>query len=86
MKPNRWCGDLDKITRSFQEAFGGLTIDELNWKPNAGTWSIAQIIHHLIIVNETYYPILQQVRENVYYIPRFGQIGFIHRLLWPLGT
>lgn len=79
MKPDRWSNDIDGITRSFQEAFGALTIDELNWKPNATTWSIAQNIHHLIVVNESYYPILEQIRNNTYYSPRFGQIGFINR-------
>lgn len=79
MIPDRWSGDLNEVTRSFQEAFGALTIDELNWKPNAATWSIAQIIHHVIVVNETYYPVLKQIRNNTYYSPRFGQIGFINR-------
>jgi hypothetical protein len=84
MKPDRWSNDLDGITRSFQEAFGALTIDELNWKPNAATWSIAQNIHHLIVVNESYYPILEQIRNNTYYSPRFGQIGFINRFFGKL--
>jgi len=79
MKTDRWSADLDEITQSFKVAFGALTPDELNWKPNASTWSIAQIIHHLIVVNETYYPILEQIRKGSYYTPRFGQIGFIHR-------
>jgi len=84
MKVNRWSSDLDEITNSFKQAFGTLTIDELNWKPNASTWSIAQIIHHLIVVNETYYPILEQIRNNTYYSPRFGQIGFLNRFFGKL--
>lgn len=84
MKGDRWSSDLDEITRVFKQEFGTLSGDELNWKPNAGTWSIAQIIHHLIVVNETYYPVLDQIRNNTYYTPRFGQIGFIHRFFGKL--
>jgi hypothetical protein len=84
MKADRWSSDLDEITRSFKDGFGALKIDELNWKPNAATWSIAQILHHLIIVNETYYPVLEQIRNNTYYSPRFGQIGFINRFFGKL--
>lgn len=79
MKADRWSADLDKITHGFKQEFGALPGDELNWKPNAATWSIAQIIQHLIVVNETYYPILDQIRNHTYYTPRFGQIGFVNR-------
>ncbi|MCW5910996.1 MAG: DinB family protein [Cyclobacteriaceae bacterium] len=84
MKADRWSSDLDEITRSFRQEFGLLTVDELNWKPNASTWSIAQVVHHLVVVNESYYPILEQIRNNNYYTPRFGQIGFINRFFGKL--
>ncbi len=79
MKPDRWSAELDEITSAFKQEFNALSGDELNWKPNAATWSIAQVIQHLIVVNETYYPVLEQIRNNTYYTPRFGQIGFINR-------
>lgn len=84
MRANRWATDLDSITDSFKKDFGKLTPDELNWKPNSQTWSVAQIIHHLIVVNESYYPILNQIRNNSYYTPRYGQIGFINRFFGKL--
>jgi hypothetical protein len=79
MNTDRWSAELDEITQAFKQDFDTLSGDELNWKPNATTWSIAQIIQHLIVVNETYYPVLEQIRSNTYYTPRFGQIGFINR-------
>ncbi|MBX2895830.1 MAG: DinB family protein [Cyclobacteriaceae bacterium] len=84
MKVDRWSSDLDEITNSFKQAFGTLSIDELNWKPNASIWSVAQIIHHIIVVNESYYPIMEQIRNNTFYVPRFGQIGFINRFFGKL--
>jgi DinB superfamily len=79
MKSDRWNTDLDAITKSFKIEFAVLTPDQLNWKPNARQWSIAQCIHHLIVVNESYFPILDQVRNQAYYSPRYGKIGFITR-------
>ena len=53
-----WTSQLDKITEHFVADFGSLSAEQLNWKPNSQTWSIAQNIDHLIVVNQTYYPIL----------------------------
>lgn len=77
MKSDRWSKDLDALTNSFKSEFASLTADEINWKPNAQQWSVAQCIHHLIVVNESYYPILDQVRNKTYYTPHYGKIGFI---------
>ena len=77
MKSDRWSKDLDAITNSFKSEFAALTADEINWKPNAQQWSVAQCIHHLILVNESYFPILDQVRNKTYYTPRYGKFGFI---------
>ncbi|MBN8577403.1 MAG: DinB family protein [Cytophagales bacterium] len=84
MKADRWSSHLDEITREFKKEFETLSSEELNWKPNASTWSIAQIIQHVILVNESYFPVLAEIRNGTYYTPRFGQIGFIHRLFGKL--
>ena len=68
---------IDTITHSFKENFQSLSEAELNWKPDAKTWSVAQNIHHLIVINQTYYPIIQQVREGKYQLPWIGKIGFM---------
>lgn len=77
MKSDRWSIELDVITHSFKSEFSALNADQLNWKPNAQQWSIAQCIHHLIVVNESYYPVLDQIRSKTYYTPRYGKIGFL---------
>lgn len=74
---NNWTSTLDEITRQSMNEFGTLTIEELNWKPNSTTWSIAQNIDHLIVVNETYYPILESLKAGNYKAPFIAKIGFI---------
>lgn len=72
-----WTAQIDSITASFKNTFEHLTTEQLNWKPDAKTWSIAQNIDHLLVINETYYPVIKAVREGTYQIPFIGKIGFM---------
>ncbi len=74
---NNWILQIDQITENFVSAFGSLSIEELHWKPNEQTWSIAQNIDHLIIINETYYPILTSLHQGTYNTPFIGKLGFM---------
>jgi hypothetical protein len=77
MSTARWTIELDEVTQSFNDEFGSLSETEINWQPNAEQWSIAQNIHHLIVVNETYYPTLQKLKNNSYDLPWIGRIEFL---------
>jgi len=81
MKVAHWIIQLDEVTQSFTNDFGKLTQDELNWKTNANQWSVAQNIHHLITVNESYYPILKSLHAQTYSVPWIGKIEFITRFI-----
>ena len=77
MKLYSWTNRIDEITISFNNQFGELTEERLNWKPDRQVWSIAQNIEHLIVINETYYTIIKAIREGNYKIPSYGKIKFI---------
>jgi len=53
--------DVDSITVSAQEAFGGLSSEQLNWKPSAKSWSVGQCVDHLIRSNVGVFPALDGV-------------------------
>lgn len=72
-------GEIDQITEDFQKAFGGLSQKDLNWKQNPQTWSVAQCIDHLIVINKTYFPIIQQLRAGTYKTPWHGRFPFLTR-------
>jgi len=74
---NIWTSALDNITKQTLDEFGSLTSEQLNWKPNSNTWSIAQNLDHLIVVNETYYPVLASLKEGTYKTPFIAKIGFM---------
>jgi hypothetical protein len=72
-----WTSTLDDITRQTLTEFGSLTSKQLNWKPNSNTWSIAQNLDHLVIVNETYYPVLASLKAGTHKTPFIAKFGFM---------
>jgi len=76
-----WTSTLGDISRQSQSEFGSLTSEQLNWKPNSNSWSIAQNLDHLIVVNETYYPVLASLKAGTYKTPFIAKIGFIASFL-----
>lgn len=79
MDTRHWITRIDRLTEDFKNDFGSLTAEQLNWKQHTGSWSIAQNVHHLIVINETYYPIVSQLRANTHTVPWIGKIGFMRR-------
>jgi hypothetical protein len=74
-----WEKEINAVTHDFKTAFGNLTTEQLNLTLNAQTWSIAQNIDHLIVINETYYPVIEKIRKGEYSTPFLSKFGFITR-------
>ncbi len=72
-----WTSTLEDISKQCLTEFGILTSEQLNWKPNLTTWSIAQNLDHLIVVNKTYYPVLASLKAGTYKTPFIAKIGFM---------
>jgi hypothetical protein len=51
----------DVIANDAREVFGSLTKEQLNWKPSAERWSVAQCFDHLITTNSGYMPIVDGI-------------------------
>ncbi|WOD43598.1 hypothetical protein [Hwangdonia lutea] len=49
----------------------------MNWKPNAATWSIAQNMEHLIVINKSYFPVIDAVRKGNYKTPFTAKLVFL---------
>jgi hypothetical protein len=62
------CADLpsliaaaNNVAAEAKSAFGHLSSSQLNWKPSAERWSVAQCFDHLITSNKGYLPIIDDV-------------------------
>ena len=51
----------DSIAQDAKKVFGNLTKEQLNWKPGAERWSVAQCFDHLITTSRGYLPIIDSV-------------------------
>lgn len=72
-----WIEEIDKLTSRFVQEFSNLSEVELNWKPNSNSWSIAQHIEHLIVINQTYFPVLAELKSGQYKLPFMGRFRFL---------
>ncbi|MDW7694512.1 DinB family protein [Flammeovirgaceae bacterium SG7u.111] len=72
-----WTSQLDNTTQEFQQSFSALSGEELNWKPSPDTWSIAQNIDHLIVINQSYFSALSELRAGRYKLPFIAKFGFL---------
>ena len=77
MDTKKWTTQIDKTTDDFKKSLGSLTFEQLNWKPSLQTWSIGQNIDHLIVINQTYLPIISSIRNGTYRLPFIGKFSFI---------
>lgn len=80
---SQWTDQLDAITQAFEAAFEKLSDEALNFKPSTETWSIAQNLDHLIVINETYYPTFEALRDGTY---RPGWLTKVTPWVWFCGT
>jgi hypothetical protein len=72
-----WIQRIDAVTQEFKERFADLNADELNRKPDPGSWSIAENLQHLITVNESYFPVFTKLQEGSYKPPFIARISFL---------
>ncbi|QDH79772.1 DinB family protein [Echinicola soli] len=80
-KIDYWQKSLATTTQDFQSAFQHLDKEQLYNKPNADTWSIAENIQHLMVINRSYFPIFEQIVEGRYQKPFIGNIGFLNKAI-----
>ena len=56
--------ELTRIANDANERFGELSEQQLNWKPSAKGWSIAQCLDHVIVTHKLYFPLLGRLADG----------------------
>jgi hypothetical protein len=72
-----WQSIIDKVNDEIRSLTHGKDQALLNWKPSDDQWSMAQILDHLIIINDSYQAIPDALSKDQYRIPFLGKINFI---------
>lgn len=76
-KADTWQMELTQLTWKFDKLLRDFDLTRLNQKPAPQHWSPLEIIHHLILVNTSYFPTFDQLAENVHKSPIMAKIPFI---------
>jgi DinB superfamily len=53
--------EAEAISKEAQAIFSKLNVEQINWKPNAESWSVGQCFDHLITANREYFPQIDQI-------------------------
>ncbi len=77
MQHLQWLEDINRNTNLVQELFSKIPDQQLNFQPNSQSWSIAQNLEHLIVINESYYPILNELHSHEYSAPFQAKFKFL---------
>ncbi len=76
---------MSQVAVDAVAAFGGLSATQLNWKPTAKSWSIAQCFDHLITTHSLYFPEFEQIvngkTERSFWEKHSPLSGFFGRFL-----
>ncbi len=67
--PEDWKKEINKVTAKFIESFKLLTESQFNFKPKPNTWSIAQNIAHLILLNSSYFQHFEEIKNGSHILP-----------------
>jgi hypothetical protein len=53
--------EAEHIRSTTKATFGNLSSEQINWKPSAAEWSVAQCLEHLILLNTSYFPEIEKI-------------------------
>jgi len=77
--------DLKQVADDAQATFGGLTSEQVNWKPAENSWSVGQCFDHIIKTNAEFYPEFEKLasgtRKNSFFERYSPFSGFFGRFL-----
>ncbi|HEX7959473.1 MAG TPA: DinB family protein [Terriglobales bacterium] len=72
------------IAEDAQKTFGHLNAKQLNWKPSPAQWSVAQCLDHLIVINSTYFPVIEKIARDGYKPSVQQHLPLLPRFFGPL--
>ncbi|GAB2607327.1 DinB family protein [Belliella aquatica] len=59
-----YISELEQISKDVKSSFSGLSKEVLYQKPDSKNWSIAENLAHIIVLNSSYFPIFQRLKNG----------------------
>ena len=64
--PNQILAAQEILTQKFEQAFEKLNIESLNLKSTSTTWSIGEVLDHLIVTDTSYFSQFNKILDKKY--------------------
>jgi len=72
--------ELENVSADAQAKFGGLTKEQLNWKPAENSWSVGQCFDHLVVSNSGMLSKMSPMVEGKHKTTFFERLPFLPKL------
>ena len=77
---SEWKNKIEENTKLFENRFSNLNEHQINWKPSAKSWSIGQVIEHLIKTSESYFTITDKLNSKDFKPSMLTKFKFVPKL------
>lgn len=75
----QWHQRIDQVTEEVQTLLTAMPRENRYIRPATGGWNIAQILRHIMQLNDSYEPSLKRIRDDDNPLPWTGRIGWLVR-------
>lgn len=72
------------VAEDAEREFGSMNAEQLNWKPSAEQWSVAQCFDHLINANQSYFALLDRLAKGEHRATFFERLPFAPKIFGKL--
>ena len=75
-----WKNEIEDNTNLFESNFSNLNEQQINWKADHKSWSIGQVIEHLIKTSESYFTIPEKINSKDFKPSIFSKFRFMPKM------
>lgn len=78
---NNWKREIQSLSQAYENLAGELGPELMHSRPGPNQWSFSEILSHLIVINESYYPSFKALKAGTYKSPFLSKLGFLVRFM-----
>ena len=78
---NNWKQEIQSLSEAYKKLAEKLGPKLLYTRPHPDQWSLSEILAHLIVINESYFPSFKALKAGTYKSPLLSKMGFIGSLM-----
>jgi len=78
---NNWKQEIQSLSTAYEKLAVELGPELMHIRPLPDQWSFSEILAHLIVINESYYPTFKALKAGTYKSPFLSRLTFLVRFM-----